>query len=136
MDVSECEHAYERAVKSIKLSEVVLWCGRAASEMRLDPLEKEMAIHSSLLSWEIPWTEEPDGLHSMGSQELDTTKQLNHHHHLRCSDVRVCPRLVQNEVTRADCVSSCETILQRALGAYLLMPPSGPAFPTLGSHVQ
>ena len=34
-----------------------------------DPLEKEMAIHSSILAWEIPWTEEPGGLQSMGSQE-------------------------------------------------------------------
>ena len=33
-----------------------------------DPLEKEMATHSSILAWEIPWTEEPDGLQSMGSQ--------------------------------------------------------------------
>ena len=31
------------------------------------PLEKEMATHSSILVWEIPWTEEPDGLQSMGS---------------------------------------------------------------------
>ena len=38
-----------------------------------DPLEKEMAIHSSILAWEIPWTEEPGGLQSMGSQESDTT---------------------------------------------------------------
>ena len=38
-----------------------------------DPLEKEMEIHSSILAWEIPWTEEPGGLQSMGSQELDTT---------------------------------------------------------------
>ena len=30
-----------------------------------DPLEKEMATHSSILAWEIPWTEEPGGLHSM-----------------------------------------------------------------------
>ena len=37
---------------------------------REDPLEEEMAIHSSLLAWEIPWTEEPGGLQSMGS---DTT---------------------------------------------------------------
>ena len=36
-------------------------------------LEKEMATHSSILAWKIPWTEEPDGLQSMGSQELDTT---------------------------------------------------------------
>ena len=41
-----------------------------------DPLEKEMATHSSILDWRIPWTEEPDGLQSMGSQELDTTEQL------------------------------------------------------------
>ena len=35
-----------------------------------DPLEKEMAIHSSTLAWKIPWTEEPDGLQSMGSQSV------------------------------------------------------------------
>ena len=33
-----------------------------------DPLEKEMATHSSILSWTIPWTEEPGGLKSMGLQ--------------------------------------------------------------------
>ena len=33
-----------------------------------DPLEKEMATHWSILTWEIPWTEEPGGLQSMGSQ--------------------------------------------------------------------
>ena len=38
-----------------------------------DPLEKEMATHSSILAWEIPWTEEPDGLQSPGLQKgLDT----------------------------------------------------------------
>ena len=36
------------------------------------PLEKEMAIHSSILAWKIPWTEEPGGLQSMGLQESDT----------------------------------------------------------------
>ena len=40
-----------------------------------DPLEKEMATHSSVLAQEILWTEEPVRLQSMGSQELDTTKQ-------------------------------------------------------------
>ena len=39
-----------------------------------DPLEKEMATHSSILGWEIPWTEEPGGLQSMGSQESDMTE--------------------------------------------------------------
>ena len=38
-----------------------------------DPLEKEMATHSSILAWEISWTEEVGGLQSMMSQELDTT---------------------------------------------------------------
>ena len=38
-----------------------------------DPLEKQMANHSSILAWEIPWTEEPGGLQSMGSQESDMT---------------------------------------------------------------
>ena len=33
-----------------------------------DPLEEEMATHSSLLAWRIPWTEEPGGLQSRGSQ--------------------------------------------------------------------
>ena len=35
-----------------------------------DPLEKEMAIHSSTLAWKIPWNEEPDRLQSMGSQRV------------------------------------------------------------------
>ena len=34
-----------------------------------DPLEKDMATHSSILAWEIPWTEEPCGLQSMGLQK-------------------------------------------------------------------
>ena len=33
-----------------------------------DPLEEEMATHFSILAWEIPWTEEPCGLHTLGSQ--------------------------------------------------------------------
>ena len=41
-----------------------------------DPLEKEMATHSSILAWKIPWTEEPGGLQSMGSQRVGTTEQL------------------------------------------------------------
>ena len=36
-----------------------------------DPLKKEMATHSSILAWEIPSTEEPGGLQSIGLQELD-----------------------------------------------------------------
>ena len=36
------------------------------------PLEKEMAMHSSILAWEIPWTEEPGGLQSVGSPKSQT----------------------------------------------------------------
>ena len=35
-----------------------------------DPLEKEMGTHSSILAWEVPWTEEPGGLQSIRSQRL------------------------------------------------------------------
>ena len=38
-----------------------------------DSLEKEMTTHSSILAWEIPWTEEPGGLQFTGLQELDRT---------------------------------------------------------------
>ena len=38
-----------------------------------DHLGKEMITHSSILAWEIPWTEEPGELQSMGSQELEKT---------------------------------------------------------------
>ena len=50
----------------------------AMEEMRVqslvweDPLEKEIAIHSSVLAWGIPWTEEPGGLQSMGLQKSQT----------------------------------------------------------------
>ena len=37
---------------------------------REDPLEKEMATHSTMLAWKTPWTEKPDGLQSMGSQRV------------------------------------------------------------------
>ena len=42
-----------------------------------DPLEKAMAPHSSILVWRIPWTEEPGGLQSTGSQSRTRLKQLS-----------------------------------------------------------
>ena len=45
---------------------------------REDPLEKEMATHSSTLAWKIPWTEERGGLQSWGSKESDMTEQLHY----------------------------------------------------------
>ena len=47
-----------------------------------DPLEKEMATHTSILTWEIPWTEEPGGLQSNGVAKDLATKQ---HHQLQSS---------------------------------------------------
>ena len=44
-----------------------------------DPLEEEMTTHSSILAWEIPWTEEPGGHSSWGCRESDTTEQVNTH---------------------------------------------------------
>ena len=47
-----------------------------------DPLEKEMATHSNILAWKIPWTEEADGLQSVGSQRVGhnwTTKYTHMH---------------------------------------------------------
>ena len=41
-----------------------------------DPLEKGMATHSRILAWRIPWTEEPGGLQSMGSQRVGHTERL------------------------------------------------------------
>ena len=42
-----------------------------------DPLEKAMATHSSILAWEIPWTEEPGGLHPWGHKESDVTEHAH-----------------------------------------------------------
>ena len=51
---------------------------------REDPLEEGMAAHSSILVWRIPWTEEPDGLQSMGIAKSGTRlKQLSTHAHPR-----------------------------------------------------
>ena len=64
---------------NLKLTNVVAQTVRCLPAMREtwirvlgqeDPLEKEMAIHSSALAWKIPWTEEPGRLQSMGSQRV------------------------------------------------------------------
>ena len=44
-----------------------------------------MATHSSILAWRIPWTEGPDGIQSMGLQELDTTERLHFHFSFSCT---------------------------------------------------
>ena len=47
-----------------------MWETQVQSLGREDPLEKEMAAHSSILAWKIPWTKEPGRLQSMGSQRV------------------------------------------------------------------
>ena len=46
------------------------WETQVQSLGQEDPLEKGMATHSNILAWRIPWTEEPDGLQSIGSQRV------------------------------------------------------------------
>ena len=56
-----------------------MWETWVRSLGREDPLEKEMATHSSILAWRILWMEELDGLQSMGRKESDTTERLHFH---------------------------------------------------------
>ena len=53
-----------------------IWASQQETQVRSlgwgDPLEKAMATHSSILAWKIPWTEEPVGLQSIGSQKSQT----------------------------------------------------------------
>ena len=56
-------------VQSVK-SLPAMWKTWALSLGWEDPLEKEMATHSSILAWRIPWTEEPGGLQPIGSQRV------------------------------------------------------------------
>ena len=56
-----------------------IWETWVRSLGREDLLEKEMATHSSILAWRIPWMEELGGLQSTGCKELDTTEQLHFH---------------------------------------------------------
>ena len=58
-----------------------MWETWVRSLGREDPLEKEMATHSSILAWRIPWMEELGGPQSMGRKESDTTERLHFHFH-------------------------------------------------------
>ena len=73
-----------------------------------DPLEKEMATHSSILAWEIPWTEETDGLQSMGLQrvghDLANKQQQKHRREKSCIFWWLCSR----EETAEDLLRLCK----------------------------
>ena len=59
-----------------------------------DALQKEMAAHSSILAWRIPWTEEPVSYSPRGRKESDTTERLHFHFLKRVNTV---PRVLQIE---------------------------------------
>ena len=54
-----------------------MWETRVGSLSQEDPLEKEMATHSSILVWKIPWVEEPAGYSPWGCKELGTAERLH-----------------------------------------------------------
>ena len=81
----------------------------------------QMATHSSILAWRIPWTEEPGGPQSLESQELDKTYLLNHHHHLG-------PSVLTPPIPRPLCL---DTPLPRLLGHdHAPAPPFGSGAPS------
>ena len=70
-----------------------LWETQVQSLGQEDPLEKGMATHSNILAWRIPWTEEPGGLQSMGSQRVGKYGATNTNQHLH-----VCPKLYRSDL--------------------------------------
>ena len=67
----EFEHLYLELPWWLGWSSICLQCGRPGfNPSQEDPLEKEMATHSSILAWKIPWAEEPGGLQSVGLQRV------------------------------------------------------------------
>ena len=62
---------------------------------------KEIATHSSILAWEIPWTEELGGLQSMGSQKCQATKQLDGH--FLFEFCFLCAEKIKNSQGKAGC---------------------------------
>ena len=81
-----------------------------------DPLEKEMATHSSIVAWKIPWTEEPGGLQSVGSQRPGQDRETQH---------KVCSILEHISVcaaAAAKALQSCPTLCDPIDGS----PPGSP----------
>ena len=68
-----CSHLVAQMVKNLPAMQET----QVHSLGQEDPLEKEMATHSSLLAWEIPWMEEPGELQSMGAQRVEHDSMTN-----------------------------------------------------------
>ena len=78
-EVQECGKTVVQVVKTLPAMPET-WVQSLGQE---DPLEKGMATHSSILSWRIPWTEEPGKLQSMGSQRVGHDWATNTHTHTK-----------------------------------------------------
>lgn len=65
-------HAWAFQVAQMVKNLPAVWETQVRSLRQEDPLEKGLTIYSSMLAWETPWTEEPGGLQSMGSQSPTT----------------------------------------------------------------
>ena len=73
-----------------------------------DPQEKEMATHSSILAWRIPWTEELGGLQSTGRKESDMTERLHFHFHkLQRGKFKIHAMFLVKKMQIIKCISSC-----------------------------
>ena len=96
-----------------------------------DPLEKEMATHSSVLAWKIPWTKEPGGLQSMGLWRV-RRGLVTEHTRQRSLEVLPCPgQLRPTEAHRTPNVSSAETcprdLPRSAVRELAGLAPAGPS---------
>ena len=69
-----------------------------------DPLEKGMATHSNSLAWRIPWTEEPGGLQSMGSQKSQTWLATTQHNN-NTSQTSMCNWMIQFSSVTQSCLT-------------------------------
>ena len=97
----------------------IMWETRVQSLGWEDPLEKEMATHSSTLAWKIPWTEEPGRLQSVGSQRVE---------HDWVTSLTLCAKSLQSCPTICDPAdgsplgSSVHGILQARILEWVAMP--------------
>ena len=109
----------------------VMWVRSLAQE---DPLDEGMAMHSNILAWKIPWTEEPLGLQSMGSQRVRYDWERRHTPHLYpfiCH--RWTVRLFPCPGYRKQCCNEhCGACIFQAMFFFGYVPKSGIA----GSHIS
>ena len=75
-----CVHFWASPMGQMVKNLPAMWEAWVQSLGQEDPLEKEMATHSSILAWRIPWMEELGGLQSTGHKESDTTERLHSQH--------------------------------------------------------